>query len=86
MGLSIKNDETERLVRELAQLKGIGVTRAIRLAARNELERERNNPTKDWEQRLSDIEKIQLRSRALPTVDMRSDDEILGYAADGLPE
>lgn len=86
MGLSIKNDETERLVRELARRKGLGVTKAIRLAASNELARELRSPTKDWEQRLSDIEKIQTRSRALPVIDKRSDDEILGYGDDGLPE
>lgn len=86
MGLSIKNDETERLVRELARRKGVGVTKAIRLAAGNELARELRSPTADWDQRWSDIEKIQARSRTLPIVDKRSDDEILGYGDDGLPE
>jgi antitoxin VapB len=86
MGLSIKNDETERLVRELARRKGIGVTKAIRLAASNELARDRQSPSVDWDKRWADIERIQARSRALPILDARSDDEILGYGDDGLPE
>lgn len=86
MGLSIKNDEAERLVRELARRKGVGVTSAIKLAARNELARELRTPTPDWGKRWSDIEQIQARSRALPVLDQRSDDEILGYGNDGLPE
>jgi antitoxin VapB len=86
MGLSIKNDETERLVRELARQKGIGVTKAIHLAASHELVREKYGSAADWERRLSDIEKIQTRSRALPIIDKRSDEEILGYGDDGLPE
>lgn len=86
MGLSIKNEETERLVRELARRKGVGVTAAIRLAASSELARDLHTPATDWNKRLSDIEKIQARSRALPVIDQRSDDEILGYGDDGLPE
>jgi antitoxin VapB len=86
MGLSIKNAETERIVRELARRKGVGVTKAIRLAASNELARELRSPATDWAKRWSDIEQIQARSRALPILDNRSDDEILGYGDDGLPE
>jgi antitoxin VapB len=86
MGLSIKNDETERLVRELARQKGIGVTKAIHLAASHALVREKCSPAADWERRLNDIEQIQARSQALPVLDTRSDDEILGYGDDGLPE
>jgi antitoxin VapB len=86
MGLSIKNDETERLVRELARRKGVGVTTAIRLAASNELARELHSPAADWANRWRDIEKIQARSKTLPVLDNRSDDEILGYGDDGLPE
>jgi antitoxin VapB len=37
MALSIKDPETERLVRELAARKGTGVTGAIRLAVSNQL-------------------------------------------------
>ena len=40
MGLNIKNDETCRLARELAQLTGESMTGAITVALRERLERE----------------------------------------------
>jgi antitoxin VapB len=86
MGLSIKNEELERDVRELAALKGLGITRVLQRVVAKELAWEKRSPTTDWEQRLRDIELIQQRSRALPVIDPRSDDEILGYGDDGLPE
>jgi antitoxin VapB len=85
MGLSIKNEETERLVRELARRKGVGVTTAIRLAVNTELAKEAAGVDPGWERRWQEIRRIQERSRALPVLDSRSDDEILGYGEDGLP-
>ena len=86
MGLSIKNDETEKLVRELAKQRGIGVTKAIKLAVDNQLLRDRFAPTDDWSRRLADMDAIQRRSSALPVLDSRSDEEILGYDSMGLPD
>lgn len=86
MGLSIKNDETEQLVRKLAKQRGIGVTSAIKLAVNNQLLRDRFAPTDDWSRRLADIDAIQRRSSALPVLDHRTDDEILGYDSTGLPD
>lgn len=86
MGLSIKNDETEKLVRELAKQRGIGVTKAIKLAVDNQLLRDRFAPTDDWSRRLADMGAIQRRSSALPVLDNRSDEEILGYDSTGLPD
>ena len=86
MGLSIKNDETEKLVRELAKQRGIGVTKAIKLAVDNQLLRDRFAPTDDWSRRLADMDAIQRRSSALPVLDNRSDEEILGYDSMGLPD
>ena len=84
MGLSIKNDETEQLVRELARRKGIGVTSAIDLAVRNELA---ITPPlkKDPATLLEAVRKIQERVAKLPILDDRSADEILGYDDNGLP-
>jgi antitoxin VapB len=39
MGLNIKNDETYRLVHELAELTGESMTKAVREAVRERLER-----------------------------------------------
>ena len=47
MSLNIKNDETCRLARELAQLTGESMTGAITLALRERLEREKRRQDKD---------------------------------------
>jgi antitoxin VapB len=39
VALHIRDPETDRLVRALADLKGLGLTEAIRLAVENELKR-----------------------------------------------
>jgi antitoxin VapB len=41
MAINIKNDETERLTRELTELTGEGVTTAVTVAVRERLERVR---------------------------------------------
>ncbi len=83
MGLSIKNDETERLVRELARRKGVGVTTAIRLAVSSELAKT-PLPKKDPEKIDAVIREIQERWKAFPPIDMREMDDFL-YDEDGLP-
>jgi antitoxin VapB len=85
MGLSIKNDETERLVRELARRKGVGVTTAIRLAVSNELASTPPLKKRDPEAIMAAIRGIQERVKKLPILDDRSADEILGYDELGLP-
>lgn len=84
MGLSIKNEETERLVRELARRKGVGVTTAIRLAVSNELAKEAPSE-KDSEKIRKAIAEIQARSRALGHMpSMKEMDDWL-YDENGLP-
>jgi antitoxin VapB len=86
MGLSIKNDETERLVRELARRKGVGMTTAIRLAVSHELENTPPLPKKkDPEAIMAAVRKIQADIAKLPMLDDRTADEILGYDEFGLP-
>lgn len=84
MGLSIKNDETERLVRELARRKGVGVTTAIRLAVSNELAQ--TPPlNRDPEKIDAAIRAIQERVKQLPIInpDVNADDWM--YDENGLP-
>jgi antitoxin VapB len=85
MGLSIKNDETERLVRELARRKGVGVTTAIRMAVSNELANT-PPPKKDPEKILAAVREIQERVRKLGPPRM-TDAEIDAWMYDenGLP-
>lgn len=83
MGLSIKNEETERLVRELARRKGVGVTTAVRLAVSNELEKT-PEPKKSPEEILAFVREIQERWKAFPPIDVKEMDDFL-YDENGLP-
>lgn len=85
MALSIRDPETDRLARELAALTGETMTQAIRTAIAERLERERGARRAEIERKKRGIEEIQRRVLALPVLDERSDDEILGYDEDGLP-
>ena len=83
MGISIKNERTEKLARELARETGESLTTAIRLALEERLER--------VEGRRSPQDKLRLARAALRRVDSlrvldaRTPDEILGYDEHGLP-
>ncbi len=84
MGLSIKNDETERLVRELAKRRGVGVTTAIRLAVSNELA---NTPLakKDSEKIKAAVCDIQKRWKSVPDLMSQEEADNWLYDADGMP-
>jgi antitoxin VapB len=82
MALNIKDDETDRLARELAALTGRPITTAVREAIEAQLVtvRRRRRVAAD-----PDLTAIITRGRARPTIDIRSDDDILGYDERGLP-
>ena len=83
MAISIKDPDTDRLARALAEATGESITVAIRRAIEERLERERHATPR---QSLADgIRRIQQRVAALPVLDSRSADEILGYGSDGVP-
>jgi antitoxin VapB len=79
--LNIKDPETDRLARELAELSGLPITAAVREAIEERLailrSRSRAAPP--------GIDEIITRGRARATVDTRPEDEILGYDDRGLP-
>jgi antitoxin VapB len=83
MALSIKSQETERLARLVAKQTGETITGAIEQALKERLERLRRRKTESG--RLERILEIANRVAALPQIDDRSDDEILGYDENGLP-
>ncbi len=83
MGLSIKNEETERLVRELAKRRGVGVTTAIRLAVSNELAN--LPPKKDPQKVLAAIKEIQERVAKLPQHMTTEEIDDWMYDENGLP-
>ena len=83
MGISIKNAQTERLARELARETGESLTTAIRRALEERLERVEGRRSPDDKLRLARA--ALRRVDALPVLDGRSPDEILGYDEHGLP-
>ena len=84
MGLSIKNPETVKLVRELARLRGEGITEALTEVVRREVERERRKPKPaDIEATRRRVQEIVDEVKKLPVLDDRTPDEILGYNEQG---
>ncbi len=83
MALNIRNPETERLTEELAKLTGETKTEAVRKSVSDRLRRLRRERSG---RRLADeLDEIARHCAALPVLDSRKADEILGYDEDGLP-
>ena len=83
MALSIKSIQAERLVRDIAEKTGESLTGAILTALQERLDRLRNQ--RRTQALTSQLDDILRRVDAMPTLDMRPEDEILGYDDDGLP-
>jgi len=83
MALSLKDPETDRLAREVADLTGESLTRAVRTSLTERLERERlkRGRTKNLAEELMEIGR---HCAALPDYDTRSPDEIIGYDETGM--
>jgi antitoxin VapB len=77
VALSIKNVEAERLARELARERGTTVTRAVIAALEDALRRTRGRRVAPSMR--DAIFEISERCSALPDLDTRPADEILGY-------
>ena len=84
MAINIKDEETDRLARELADFTGENLTDAIRSAVRERLLRERQ-PHAEPNHMAQVLLDIGRSCAALPVLDPRPADEILGYDAVGLP-
>lgn len=83
MALSIKDLETERLAKALAEKTGETITMATRRALEERLRRLANAGNRDV--LLEELAASRKRWAKLPVVDSRSADEILGYGENGLP-
>lgn len=83
MGISIKNERTEKLARELARETGESLTTAIRRALEERLERVegRRSPADKLARARAALQRVD----ALPVLDARTPGEILGYDEHGLP-
>jgi len=83
LALSIKNETTERLARQVAEQAGESITEAIQRSLAERLDRMgRGRPNRRTREAL---EEILRRVDAIPTVDTRTEDEILGYDQHGVP-
>jgi antitoxin VapB len=82
MALSIKSPDAERLARQVAELTGEGITEAIMNALTERLQRLEQQKTRPISEQLDEIAR---RCAALPDVDRRTADEIIGYDEHGLP-
>ena len=84
MALSIKDPEADRLARAVAQRTGETLTQAVINALRERLAREERKD-QAIEDLVEDIMEIGRHCAALPLLDPRSADEIIGYDQNGLP-
>lgn len=82
MALNIKDPETDKLARRLAAATGESVTEAVRNAVREKLEK---LPQRQARTLSEEIQSISRRCSALPDIDLRPADEILGYDEHGMP-
>jgi len=81
VSLNIKNPEVHEAASRLAQMNGVTITAAVLDALRAELSRqERHRREGNEEQRMREFTR---RVSAMPLLDPRSDDEILGYGPEG---
>jgi antitoxin VapB len=81
VALSIKHDEADRLARQLAKETGESLTDAVVTALRERLDRVRR-PRRTARLR-EELRLLQERVSALPVLDARTPDRILGYGDDG---
>jgi antitoxin VapB len=84
MALSLKDEETDRLAREVASLTGESLTEAVRRALAERLARERRKRG-EVAGLASRLDALALEGAALPDLDRRGADEIIGYDEHGLP-
>ncbi len=83
MPISIKNEQTERLARKLAELTGETLTEAVRAAVAERYDRLRR--ARSGRSLADELNEIALRCAKLPVISQLSADEILGYDDFGVP-
>jgi antitoxin VapB len=84
MALSIKDPETDALVRRLARARGVSFTTAIKLAVNNELAKEAA-PKKDPEKMLAAVRKLQAEVAASGGFPSMKELDDWMYDENGLP-
>ena len=88
MQLNIKNREAYRLAKDISERTGESLTEVVTRALRERLEREQDESSAHAEtkaERLNRIRNAVERFDALPVLDDRDPDAIVGYDENGLP-
>ena len=83
MALNIKDPATEQSARALSLATGEGLTLAVRIAVDERLQRVRRD--RGGRDIAAELMAIGAHCAALPDLDRRTPDEILGYDENGLP-
>jgi antitoxin VapB len=83
MALNIKDPRADELARALARATGESLTTAVTVALRERLERVTGAATAG--SLADELTAIAVRTAALPVLDHRPEDDILGYDEHGLP-
>jgi antitoxin VapB len=82
MTVLIKDEEADRLIRQLAERTGETITDAVKRAVSERLAKTPLSET-EIKERMRRIKAIVARADAIPTVDHRPADEIIGYNEKG---
>jgi antitoxin VapB len=83
MALYIKDPKADRLARQLAKRNGETITSAVIRALEAQTARVNKRPVD--EDLVKKLNQIAMECAALPDLDTRTPDEILGYDENGLP-
>lgn len=88
--ITIDDPETERLVRELAARRGQSIDAVVRNAVLAQtpatgFKRAEQAPPEEQARRHAILVEVARRMDALPALDTRAADEIIGYDENGLP-
>ena len=83
MGISIKNDEVEEMIRLMAEKSGKPITEAVRIAVSEWLAAHGHRERTDEEERQRKLDEILHRIRLWPVYDDRDHAELL-YDKDGV--
>ncbi len=83
MALNIKDPRADLLVRALVAETGETITEAVTVAVQERLDRVRG--VRGAPDLVAEIREIAVRTAALPDLDDRGADEVLGYDEHGLP-
>ena len=83
MPLYIKNPEAEALARKLARATGESLSEVVRAALAERWRQLRPDPGRLKRRR--EMDTILRRVHALPVLDSRSEDAVLGYDENGIP-